>query len=213
MEPWTSHCISGFCPTKCTPQIAPADGGYVAALVVDPPAFTQPMKAEWSTISMVRSSATNSIFPHWRHSPPNGHRYTWGGARALANVPPAASSLKSISYRELSATMMLWTLTLLVICLGTIPASVFFRLIQHKQLSEAAFALPASIGPCSGRPTGNSPKPNSSNDHQMADVLSSNVYAMLDDDNEDLQQLANTAKAAAPKVEAPKPVAAAPKPG
>ena len=47
----------------------------------------------------------------------------------------------------------------------------------------------------------------------MADVLSSNVYAMLDDDNEDLQQLANTAKAAAPKAEAPKPVAAAPKPG
>lgn len=46
----------------------------------------------------------------------------------------------------------------------------------------------------------------------MADVLSSNVYALLDDENEDPQQLAKAAAKAAPPpkaVEAPKPVAIA----
>ena len=44
----------------------------------------------------------------------------------------------------------------------------------------------------------------------MADVLSSNVYALLDDENEDPQQLVKAAAKAAPPpkaADAPKPVA------
>lgn len=102
-EPWTSHCVSGFCPTKCAPQIAPADGGYVAALVVDPPAFIQPMKAEWSTISLVvvprLQTACHELDlpPLAAQSPQWPPIYMGGRPRRSQNVPPAASSLRSIS--------------------------------------------------------------------------------------------------------------------